>query len=68
MVTTLSELELACIERLSREQLVTAVRARAGDLPEDLLQRVEEQSTDSLQLILLAGRLIQVLRHQRRGG
>ena len=68
MIATLSELELSCIDRLSREDLLRAVRARTGDLPADLLERLDEQSTDRLQLLLLAGRLIQVLRHLRRGG
>lgn len=65
MVTTLSELELACIERLTREGLIEAIRARGGDLPADLLERLEEQPTESLRLLLLAGRLIQVLRQMR---
>jgi hypothetical protein len=65
MVSTLSELELSLIERLSREDLIQAIRGRAGDLPGDLLERLEEQPTDDLQMLLLAGRLIQVLRHLR---
>ena len=66
MVYNLSALELSCIDRMTREQLIEAIRARADDLPGDLQQRLEEQSTDCLQLLLLAGRLIQVLRHRRR--
>jgi hypothetical protein len=65
VVSTLSELELSLIERLSREDLIQAIRGRAGDLPGDLLTRLEEQPTDDLQMLLLAGRLIQVLRHLR---
>ena len=65
MVSTLSELELSLIERLSREDLIQAIRGRSGDLPGDLLTRLEEQPTDDLQMLLLAGRLIQVLRHLR---
>jgi hypothetical protein len=66
MVSKVSELELYCIDSMTRHELVTAVRARADDLPADLLVQVEEQSSDRLQLLLLAGRLIQVLRHLQR--
>jgi hypothetical protein len=62
MVSIVSELELCCIDRMSRQQLVQAVRARAGELPPDLLDGLEELSIDRLRLLLLAGRLIQVLR------
>jgi hypothetical protein len=65
MLTNLTELELSCIDRLNREELLNAVRARAGDLPGDLLVDLDELPTDRLQLVLLAGRLIQVLRHLR---
>jgi hypothetical protein len=67
MVTILSELELMSIDRMTRPQLVEAIRARAVDLPEDLLEGLEERSSDRLQLLLLAGRLIQVLRHLESG-
>lgn len=65
MVSIVSELELSCIDGLSREKLIAEVRARAADLPADLLGQLDEQPTDRLQLLLLAGRLIQVLRHLR---
>lgn len=65
MVSTLSELELSLIDRMSRGDLIQAIRGRAADLPGDLLGRLEEQPTDDLQMLLLAGRLIQVLRHLR---
>jgi hypothetical protein len=67
MISILSELELMSIDRMSRPQLVQAIRARADDLPCDLLERLEERSMDRLQLLLLAGRLIQVLRHLEGG-
>jgi hypothetical protein len=63
MVMILSELELAYIDRMARPQLIQAIQARAADLPVDLLNGLEEQSIQHLQLTLLAGRLIQVLRH-----
>jgi hypothetical protein len=62
MISILSELELCSIDRMTRQELVEAVRARAGDLPVDLLAQLEQQPTDRLQLLLLAGRLIRVLR------
>jgi hypothetical protein len=65
MVSNLSALELSCMDRLSREQLIVAIRARAADLPADLLEGLEGQPTDGLRLLLLAGRLVQVLRHMR---
>jgi hypothetical protein len=65
MVTILSNVELAYIDRMTRPQLIQAIQARAADLPVDLLDRLEEQSIHRLQLTLLAGRLIRVLRHLR---
>jgi hypothetical protein len=67
MVSILSELELMSIDRMNRLQLIEAIRARAGDLPADLLEHLEQRSMDRLQLLLLAGRLIQVLRHLEKG-
>jgi hypothetical protein len=66
MISVLSELELCSIDRMTRQELVEAVRARAGELPVDLLGQLEEQPTDRLQLLLLAGRLIRVLRLLRK--
>jgi hypothetical protein len=62
------ELELCAIERMTAQELILAVRDSAKDLPVDLLGQLEEQSTNYLRLLLLAGRLIRVLRHlQSRG-
>jgi hypothetical protein len=63
MLTILSEVELAHIDRMTRPQVIHAIQARAADLPVDLLEGLKEQSIHRLQLTLLAGRLIQVLRH-----
>jgi hypothetical protein len=68
MVTTLTELELSWIDHLGRSQLIEAIRAHEDHLPGDLLERLEEQPTDRLQLHLLAGRLIRVLRGLRSRG
>jgi hypothetical protein len=68
MVSILSELELCAIERMTPQELIQAVRDRAKDLPVDLLGQLEAQSRHYLQMLLLAGRLIRVLRHlQSRG-
>jgi hypothetical protein len=68
MISILSEVELCSIERMARQELIQAIRARMNDLPVDLLGQLEDQSTDHLQLLLLAGRLIQVLRRRRHLG
>jgi hypothetical protein len=68
MISILSELELCSIDRMTRQELIEAVRARAGDdLPVNLLEQLEEPPTDRLQLLLLlAGRLIRVSRLLRK--
>jgi hypothetical protein len=68
MVAILTKVELAYIDRMTKPQLIQAIQARAADLPVDLLDRLDEQSIQRLQLMLLAGRLIQVLRHVPDGG
>jgi hypothetical protein len=66
MVSILSQLELCSIDRMTRQELVDAVRARADDIPVDLVGKLEEQPLHRLQLLLLVGRLIRVLRHLRK--
>jgi hypothetical protein len=66
MVSIVSELELYSIDRMARQEVIDAIRARRGDLPVDLLGQLEEQPTSQLQLLLLAGRLIHVLRRLRK--
>jgi hypothetical protein len=68
MVSILSELEVDSIDRMTRQELAEAIRARTSDLPGDLLADLEAQSTCQLQMLLLAGRLIHVLRHLRHRG
>jgi hypothetical protein len=68
MVSILSELELCSIEHMAQKELVQAIRGRMHDLPVDLLGQLEEQSRQYLQLLLMAGRLIYVLRHLRSRG
>jgi hypothetical protein len=38
---------------VTRQELIEAIRARAKDLPDDLLGQLEEQSRHHLQLLLL---------------
>ena len=54
--------ELKHIDRMTRDELLAAIRSKQDCLREDLLESLEGQSTDHLQLLLLAARLIQVLR------
>jgi len=68
MVSILSELELDFIHRMSRQELIEEVRAHPDDLPVDLLGQLEEQPTHRVQLLLLASRLIRILRHLRKDG
>jgi hypothetical protein len=62
MVSELSELEMKCIEPMTREQLLAAIRKREDCLPPDLRERLEEQPMGRLKLLLLAARLIYALR------
>lgn len=65
MVSTLAELEMCWIERMTRLELLKALEAYRDSLPEDLREGLEEVATDHLQLLLLAARLIHVLRRVR---
>jgi hypothetical protein len=62
MVSTLGELEMHVIDPMSRQQLLEALRPRRDCLPPDLRERLEEQPTERLRLLLLAARLIHALR------
>jgi hypothetical protein len=65
MVSVLGELELRWIERLTRPELLNAVWALRDSVPSDLVAGLEEVATEQLQLLLLAARLIHVLRRLR---
>jgi hypothetical protein len=65
MVATSLHLELQNIDQMTRQELITAIGSKRECLCSDLLEGLEEESTDRLQLLLLAARLIQVLRHVR---
>ena len=66
MVANLFELELQHIEHMSRQGLIEAARFYRTRLAPDLLEGLEEKSTEHLQLLVLAGRLIYVLRRHRQ--
>jgi hypothetical protein len=64
-ISSVFAFEMKCLELMERQQLLEAVQARSDSLPADLRERVEEQETDQLRLLLLAARLIHALRHLR---
>jgi hypothetical protein len=62
----LIELEMRCLEGMTRPQLVEALRALGDCLPEDLRERLEEHETDCLQVLLFAARFIHALRRMQQ--
>jgi hypothetical protein len=64
MVATSFDLELRYIDQMTRPELLAAIRSKQDCLCKDLLDCLEGQSTEHLQLLLLAARLIQVLRNK----
>jgi hypothetical protein len=68
MDSSLYDLELRCIDLMSRPQLLQAVRHRLDCLPPDLRQRLEDEPDGWLRLLLMAGRLIYALRQLRGDG
>jgi len=69
MFTTLIKLELAFLEKLNREQLITMLMDRLDGLSLDFTREwLESQSSDQLRLFLLAARLFRVLRQKENPG
>jgi hypothetical protein len=62
MVSILGELEMQAIDGMSRSQLLEAIGPRRHCLPPDLRNGLDSQPTERLGLMLLAARLINVLR------
>lgn len=60
--STLFEMEMLNIDRMSRPKLIEAVQDRWDSLPADLRVDLENESTDHLRLLLVAGRLLHMLR------
>ena len=67
MVWTVGNLEMQSIDLMSRQQLLDAIRPYRDGLAADLRERLEEQPLERLRLLLLAARLIHVLRQTRCG-
>ena len=63
----LIELEMRCLESMTRPQLIEALRGLGDCLPQDLRERMEEHETDHLQLLLFAARFIHALRQRQKG-
>jgi hypothetical protein len=57
---------MRCIDPLTREQLLEAIHRRVHCLPPDLCERLDEQPTGWLRLLLMSARLIYALRELRR--
>jgi len=67
MDSTLCDLELRCIDPMSRSQLLRALRPRLECLPPDLREGLEEKPDGWLRLLLLAARLIFALQMLQPG-
>lgn len=65
MDLTLCDLEIRCIDPMSREQLLEAIRRRLDCLPPDLGERLDEEPDGWLRLLLMAARINYALRHLR---
>src|SRR5262249_44620780 len=63
---TLFELEMRSIAEMSRAQLTEAIWDRLDCLPADMREGLEDETTDHLQLLLLAARFVRALRHMRK--
>jgi hypothetical protein len=65
MFTTLIKLEMAFLEKLTREELLTMLLERMDGLELDFTREwLEAHSSDRLRLFLLAARLFRVLRQK----
>jgi hypothetical protein len=65
MIATLAALELRTFETLNREQLITLLLEAGNCLPRPYSrQRLETQSTEQLQILLLAAKLFDVIVRQ----
>ena len=62
MVSELSDLEMKCIDPMTREQLLAAIRRREECLPPDLREGLDGQPIARLRLLLLTARLVFALR------
>jgi hypothetical protein len=60
--STLFEMEMLNLDRMSRAELLDAIRQHWDNLPADLRVILEDESTDQLRLLLMAARLLHTLR------
>jgi hypothetical protein len=65
MVATLLDFELRQLDRMTRQELVAAIRFRRDLLKAELVDCLEEKSLGQLQLLLLVARLTEVLHHMQ---
>ena len=63
MTLKLANLELLDIDPMTRPELLDCIQTSRVHLPDDLVTRTEAMPVDHLRLLLLAARLICVLRH-----
>jgi len=66
MVSCLCEMEMRCLDSMSRAQLLEAIEEHWECLPADLQERIGDQATSNLRLYVLVARLIHALRKQPR--
>jgi hypothetical protein len=57
----LCDLEMRCIDPMTRPQLLEAIRRRLDSLPPDLREGLDEKPDGWLRLLLMAARLIYAL-------
>jgi hypothetical protein len=68
MISNLGKLELCCLDQLTRQELLEAIRKHADGLRIDLEESLDDHSTDYLRVLLLAARLLHILRTQQGRG
>jgi hypothetical protein len=68
MISNLGKLELRCLDQMTRQEILEAIRKHADGLRIDLEECLDDHSTDSLGRLLLAARLLHVLRTQQGRG
>jgi hypothetical protein len=63
---TLFELEMRGIAAMTRAQLIDAIWDRQDSLPPDMREGLEYETTDHIQLLVLAARFVRALRQMRK--
>jgi len=65
MVATLLDFEMRQLDRMTRQELVAAIRFRRDLLKAELVDCLEEKSLGQLQMLMLVARLTEVLHHMQ---